>query len=226
MPRQREAVLAYAKTPRPKVIQEFYDAAVIPAALFDDRPRPMHEPASRDWCPGVSYKPQPTADHWPVQQVRLGRCPKPRHGPSPWTSILMRVFDGVLSRAWLSLEHGVPFNTRGTSDASFNDRPPRQHAAAAHDRRHVNARLTTRYTTRVYSFCAQLRSLPEERTRYGNVSDNAPKQSFNSTVSAASGGMECAVQAPVTLTELRLVEPPAAACLSIDWDRDVIHSCS
>ena len=49
---------------------------------------------------------------------------------------------------------------RGTSDACSNDRPSRQCAAAAHDRRHGDARPPIRYTARVYSFRAQLRSLP------------------------------------------------------------------
>src|SRR6202521_4460056 len=86
-----------------------------------------------------------------MKQVRLGRCPKPRQGPSPWTSILMRASDEVLSGAQLPLEHGVPFNMRGTSNARSNDRPPRQRAAAAHDRRHGDARPAIRYAARVRS---------------------------------------------------------------------------
>jgi hypothetical protein len=41
-------------------------------------------------------------------------------GPSPWASILVRVFDEVLSGAQLPLEHGVPFIMRGTPDARSN----------------------------------------------------------------------------------------------------------
>ena len=55
----------------------------------------------------MSYTQHP--NHWPTKQVRLGRSPKPRQGPSPWTSILVRDFDEVLSGAQLPLEHGVPF---------------------------------------------------------------------------------------------------------------------
>ena len=64
---------------------------------------PRNEPATRDWCCGMSYTQHP--NHWPTKQVRLGRCPKSRQGPSPWTSILVRVFDEVLSGAQLPLEH-------------------------------------------------------------------------------------------------------------------------
>src|ERR1700678_1409710 len=95
-----------------------------------------------------------------MKQVGLGRCPKPRQGPSPWTSTLMRVFDEVLSGAQLPLEHGVPFILRGTSDACFDYRTPRHCAAPAHARRHGDARPAITYAARLYSFRAQLRGLP------------------------------------------------------------------
>jgi hypothetical protein len=50
----------------------------------------------------------------------LGRCPKPRQRPSPWTPILVRVFGKVLSGVQLPLEHGGPFIIRGTPDALMN----------------------------------------------------------------------------------------------------------
>ena len=55
----------------------------------------------------------------------------------------------------MPLEHGVPFIMRGTSDARFICRTPRQCAAAAHARRHGDARpaITIRSTI-IFALCA------------------------------------------------------------------------
>jgi hypothetical protein len=45
----------------------------------------------------VSYTRRP--NRRPTKQASLRRCPKPRQGQSPWTSILMRVSDERLSGA-------------------------------------------------------------------------------------------------------------------------------
>ena len=63
---------------------------------------------------------------------------------------------------------------RGTSDAGFICRTPRQCAAAAHARRHGDARPAIRYAARLCSRCAQLRSLPRSAAGYGNSRGYSP----------------------------------------------------